>query len=71
LPIEEARNIQEEISYWAAKALLDRNPAGFDASETLDCVFGKDALERKSSNNNRQTRGLGTKHLDRFGVFVL
>jgi hypothetical protein len=46
LPIEEAHNIQEEISYWAAKALLDRNPAGFDAPETLDRVFGNDALER-------------------------
>ena len=46
MPVEEARNIQEDISFWAAKALLDRNPVGFDAPETLDRVFGKDALER-------------------------
>jgi hypothetical protein len=46
LPLEQAQNIQEEISYWAAKSLLDRNPVGFDAPETLDRVFGPDALDK-------------------------
>jgi hypothetical protein len=39
VPVEEANQIRDSLAYWGAKALLDKNPAGFDAPETLKRIF--------------------------------
>jgi hypothetical protein len=46
VPVEQSDEILNTVSYWAAKAFLDRGPQGFDAPDTLNRVFLPEAAEK-------------------------
>jgi hypothetical protein len=49
VPVEDAAEIRDNEAYWGSKALLDRNPEGFDAPETLNRVFSP-VMEKKAQD---------------------
>jgi hypothetical protein len=46
VPPEQADEIQDAIAYAAGKALLDRNPQGFDAPESLRRLFSPELVKK-------------------------
>jgi hypothetical protein len=49
MPPDQADEMQDSIAYAASKALLDRNPEGFDAPESLRRLFSPDLVKKIES----------------------
>lgn len=56
VPVEDAAEIRDSEAYWGSKALLDRNPAGFDAPETLNRVFSPDMAKKAEDEFSKPMR---------------
>jgi hypothetical protein len=56
VPVEDAAEIRDNEAYWGSKALLDRNPAGFDAPETLKRVFSPEMAKKAEDEFSKEMR---------------
>ena len=54
VPVEEANQIRDSLAYWGAKALLDKNPAGFDAPETLKRIFSPQMAKKAEDEFSKE-----------------
>lgn len=53
LGFEEAKNLHESMALWAALALFQRNPKGFDYPEVLEKLFLKDAAQHAQADRDK------------------
>jgi len=56
IPPDQADDIQDAIAYWAAKALLDRNPEGFDAPDSLSRLYSADLVKKIEGDFGKQEK---------------
>jgi hypothetical protein len=56
MPPDQADDIQDAIAYAAGKALLDRNPQGFDAPESMRRLFSPDLVKKIETEFEKQEK---------------
>ena len=56
MPPDQADDIQDAIAYAAGKALLDRNPQGFDAPESMKRLFSPDLVKKIETEFEKQEK---------------